>query len=93
MSLLNLNAAPTDPIERVVWLAGVHKQVEKELDQQYEDAYFEARLQRRLEAAVTAGPHARKRVLAFTRRANERRGRTVRWNDKADPTSTAYQRA
>jgi hypothetical protein len=39
---------------------------------------------------VSAGPYARKRVLAMTRRENRRRGRSVRWGDGADPTSTAY---
>lgn len=90
--VLNLDTAPTDPIERLLWLSGVKEQAAKELDEAFGSAYFEARLQQRLEAAVTAGPYARKRVLAYTRRENERRGRTVRWNDKQDPTSTAYYR-
>jgi ribosomal protein L15E len=89
--LLRLDDAPSDPIERVVWLSGVKEQVNKELDAAFEDAYFEARMQQRLDAAITAGPHAKKRVLAYTRRANEKRGRTVRWGDGADPTSTAYE--
>lgn len=90
--LLNLDEAPKDPIERLIWLAGVQEQVKRELDAEFEDAYFDARLQGRFDLAVTAGPYARKRALAFTRAANERRGRTVRWNDGADPTSTAYGR-
>jgi ribosomal protein L15E len=89
--LLRLDDAPSDPIERVIWLSGVKEQVNKELDAAFEDAYFEARMQQRLDAAITAGPHAKKRVLAYTRRANEKRGRTVRWGDGADPTSTAYE--
>ena len=88
--ILNLDEAPKDPVERVMWLSGVNEQVRKELDDAFAEAYFEARLQRRLDAVIAAGPHARKRVLAFTRHENQRRGRTVRWGDKADPTSTAY---
>lgn len=90
MSLLNLDDAPKDPIERVMYLSGVKEQAAKELDEAFAVAYFEARLQRRLDTAITAGPYARKRVLAYTRQENQRRGRTVRWGDKADPTSTAY---
>lgn len=89
--ILNLDGAPKDPIERVLWLSGVNEQVRKELDEAFAEAYFEARLQRRLDAAIAAGPHARKRVLAYTRHENQKRGRTVRWNDGADPTSTAYK--
>jgi hypothetical protein len=89
-SLLNLDQAPKDPIERVMWLSGVMAQAQTELDEAFSEAYFEARLQRRLDAAITAGPHARKSVLAFTRKANERRGRAVRWGDGLDATSTAY---
>jgi len=91
-SLLNFDDAPKDPIERLVWLSGVHLQVARELDTAYAEAYFEARLQGRFDAAVAAGPYARKRALAYTRHENERRGRLIRWNDKADPTSTAYYR-
>lgn len=90
MSLLNLDSAPSDPIERIMWLSGVKEQAAAELAEAFADAYFTARLQRRLEAAVKAGPYARKRVLALTRRENQRRGRTIRWGDGADPTSTAY---
>lgn len=90
MSLLNLTDAPDDPIARLMWLTGVKEQVANELDREFEDAYFNARLQGRLEGAIKAGPYARKRVLHYTRRANQKRGRTVRWGDGADPTSTAY---
>jgi hypothetical protein len=90
MALLNLDAAPDDPIERIMWLSGVLNRAETELDEQLAKAYYEARLQRRLEPAISAGPYNRKKVLALTRRENERRGRSVRWNDGADPTSTAY---
>jgi len=88
--LLNLADAPTDPIERLMWLSGVKEQAAKELDDAFAIAYFEARLQRRLDSAIAAGPYARKRVLRYTRQENQKRGRTVRWQDGADPTSTAY---
>jgi hypothetical protein len=89
--LLNLEQMPTDPIERVMWLSGVKEQVTRELDDQFSEAYFQARLEHRLETAIKAGPFAKKRVLAYTRRENQRRGRTVRWGDGQDPTSTAYR--
>ena len=88
--MLNMDDAPSDPIERLMWLTGAKAQVAKELEQEFREAYFNARIQGRLDAAVSAGPYARKRVLAFTRAENEKRGRTVRWGDRADPTSTAY---
>ena len=88
--ILNLSAAPRDVIERIIWLDGVQEAVDLELADAYEEAYFEARLQRRLDVAVEVGRASRKRALAWTRRRNERTGRTVRWNDGADPTSTAY---
>lgn len=90
MSILNLDAAPSDPIERVMWLSGVKEQALAELDLAFGAAYFDARIQQRLDTAVHAGPHSKKRVLAYTRAENERRGRSVRWGDGADPTSTAY---
>lgn len=91
MSLLNLAEAPLDPIERLLWLSGVKEQAHCELEQALSEAYYNARLQQRLDAAITAGPYARKRVLRLTRQENQRRGRTVRWGDGADPTSTAYK--
>lgn len=90
MSILRLDDAPTDPIQRLWWLSGVREQVAKELDEEFARTYFNARLQGNLEAAIKAGPFARKRVLAFTRAENQRQGRVVRWGDQADPTSTAY---
>lgn len=89
--ILNLSDMPHDPIERIMWLSGVQEQVEKELDAAFGAAYYTARLQRRLDTAVSAGPHARKKVLAYTRRENQKRGRSVRWGDGADPTSTAFK--
>jgi hypothetical protein len=88
--ILDLSAAPADPVERVMWLSGVKAQVTRELDAAFASAYFHARLQGRLEPAVTAGPYSRKRVLAYTRHENRRTGTTVRWGDGLDPTSTAY---
>lgn len=88
--LLNLDDMPTDPIERIMWLTGVKEQSAAELDAQFAEAYFEARLQHRLDTAIAAGPYARKRVLAYTRHENQKRGRSIRWGDGADPTSTAY---
>ena len=91
MSILNLNAAPKDAIERIIWLDGVQEQVRRELEAEYQKAYFEARVTRRFDAAVRAGKASKKRALAWTRRQNEATGRTVRWGDGQDPSSTAYE--
>lgn len=89
-NILDLSAAPLDAIERIIWLDGVLEQVSSELDDAYAQAYFEARITHRFDAALRVGRTSKKRALAFTRRYNERTGRTVRWGDRADPTSTAY---
>jgi predicted alternative tryptophan synthase beta-subunit len=85
--ILNLADAPTDPIRRIVWLSGVVEAVTAELDNEFAATYYEARLEGALPAAVAAGPHAMKRVLRYTRQENDRRGRSVRWNDGLDPAS------
>lgn len=90
MDILRLDDAPKDSIKRLMYLSGVMAQVREELDLALAEAYYEARLQRRLDTALSLGYHSRKRVLAYTRAENERRGRTMRWQDGADPTSTAY---
>jgi hypothetical protein len=79
--LLDLSSAPSDPIERLMWLSGVKEQVAKEMDAQWSEAYFRARFTGRLDAAVRLGLHGRKRIMAYTRAANEAKGRTVRWGD------------
>jgi hypothetical protein len=90
--LLRLDDAPKDPIERLMYLSGVKEQVALELEEALAEAYFQARLQHRFEAALAAGPYALKRALALTRHENQRRGRTVRWGDGLDATSSAYGR-
>lgn len=79
--ILNLRGAPTDPIERLVWLGGVNDAVKKELDDQFQEAYFWARFSGRLDAALALGLHSRKRVMAYTRAENESRARMIRWGD------------
>lgn len=90
MHLLDLSTAPTDPVERIFWLDGVMDKVEAELNEQYGEAYFQARLEGRFEAALRVGKTSRTRALKMTRRVNEQSGRSIRWADGADPTSTAY---
>lgn len=73
---------PGDPIRALLYLSGVHDAVARELDQQWRRAYFEARLTGRIDQALALHLHARKRVLAYTRAENERRGRVIRsWGD------------
>lgn len=79
--ILNLRGAPTDPIERLVWLGGVMEQVRSELDDAFADAYFWARFTGRLQNALDLRLHSRKRVMAYTRAVNNARGRQIRWND------------
>lgn len=88
--VLDLSTAPSDPIERIIWLDGVHDAVREELEMEYQDAYFRARITRRFDDALRVGRMSRKRALALTRRQNEQTGRTIRWNDGVDPTSSAY---
>lgn len=90
--LLNLSDAPKDPIERLMYLSGVKERVNEELEVELSEAYFQARLQHRFEAALAAGPYALKRALRLTRHANQKRGRSIRWGDGLDATSTAYRR-
>lgn len=78
--ILNLEDAPDDPIERLIWLGGVAEQVRRELDPQFQQAYFWARFTGRFSEALSLGLHSRKRVMAWTRAENEQRGRMVRWN-------------
>ncbi len=80
-TLLNLDDAPTDPIERLIWLGGVDEQVKAEMDDQWQEAYFWARFSGRLDAALALGLHSRKRVMAYTRAENEARARMIRWGD------------
>jgi hypothetical protein len=80
--LLDLRAAPTDAIERLLWLDGVLDKVHEEMEPEWQDAYFEARLQGRLDQAEALALHSHKRVMAYTRAGNERRGRLIRWGDK-----------
>jgi hypothetical protein len=91
VAMLDLSGAPNDPVEAIIWLDGVMERARHELDLAYEQVYFDARLQGRLDEAVSVGRASRKRALAWTRRRNERLGRTVRWGDQADPSSGAYR--
>lgn len=79
--ILDLSSAPTDPIERLIWLGGVMDQVRSELDDAFGEAYFWARFTGRMDSALALGLHSRKRVMAFTRRMNNARGRQIRWGD------------
>lgn len=88
--ILRLDNKPSDPIEAIIWLDGVLEAVTRELDDAYAESYFTARLQRRFPEAVAAGRLSKKRALALTRKRNERLGRSVRWSDGLDPTSSAY---
>jgi hypothetical protein len=78
---IDFSEAPKDPIERLVWLSGARRSFEDQIEPYWQSAYFEARLTQRLDNALHLRFHSRKRVMAWTRAENERRGRIVRWND------------
>jgi hypothetical protein len=88
--VLDLSKAPDDPLEAIAWLDGVIEKARAELDDAYAAAYFKARLEGRFLDALRIGRLSRKRALALVRRHNERTGRSVRWNDGLDPSSTRY---
>lgn len=81
---------PEDPVERIFWLDGVEAHVQSQLEVAYADAYAAARLEGRFESALRVGKMGRTKALRLTRKWNESRGRSVRWADGFDPTSTAY---
>lgn len=82
MQIIDLSQAPTDPIQRIVWLGGVQAAVKKEVDTAFQEAYFDARIKGMLGEAISLAIHSRKRIMAWTRHANEARGRVIRhWND------------
>lgn len=82
MSLLNLDDAPEDPVERLLWLSGVDEALRKEVNAAWQEAYYESRLQGRFQTALDLELHSKKRALAWTRHENEARGRSVaRWRD------------
>jgi hypothetical protein len=79
--IVDFSDAPTDAIERLLWLSGAKEAFDKELTAAFQKAYFEARQTGRLDAALNLRIHSHKRVMAFTRAENERTGRQWRWND------------
>lgn len=91
MTLLDLSAAPEDALERLLWLSGVMEQAKNELDKAFAESYYEARLSGRFDAAVGLGLHGKYTALRFSRRENLSRGRSIRWGDGIDPTSTNYR--
>lgn len=91
MPLLDLREAPDDALERILWLSGVMEEAKIELDKAYSEAYYEARLTGRFDDALALGVHPKSTALRYTRRENNARGRSVRWADGRDPTSTKHQ--
>jgi hypothetical protein len=79
--MVDFSDAPDTPIERLMWLSGVKEAVDNELEAQWRQAYFTARQQGLLDTALNLRYHSNKRVMAYTRAENERRGRMWRWGD------------
>lgn len=78
---IDFSKAPHDPIKRLVWLSGAREAFDAQVEAMWRNAYFEARLTGRFQAALDLNLHSRKKALAFTRSANEGRGRSMRWGD------------
>jgi len=79
--IIDFSNAPHDPIERLVWLGGAKEAFDLQMEQMWRNTYFEARMTGRFQAALDLRLHSKKRALAFTRSANEGRGRSMRWGD------------
>lgn len=81
-SILNLDSAPENPVERILYLDGVMAAVRTELDAALQQAYYDARLQGMFAAALDLKLHPKKKALAWTRHQNEANGRSIwRWGD------------
>jgi len=78
---IDFSEAPHDPIERLLWLSGAREAFDAQVNAMWQSAYFEARLTGRFQAALDLRLHSKKKALAFTRSANEGRGRAMRWGD------------
>lgn len=78
---IDFTAAPADPIERLMWLSGAREAFEQQLQAEFQRSYFDARRTGRLDTALALGLHSRKRIMAYTRHENERRGRMLKWGD------------
>ena len=78
---IDFTSAPTDPIERLMWLSGAREAFEQQLQSEFQRCYFDCRRTGRLDAALGLGLHSRKRVMAYTRHENELRGRMIKWRD------------
>lgn len=79
--VIDFSNAPHDAIERLIWLSGAKAAFDAKVEAEWKAAYFDARLSGRFKSALDLGLHSRKRVLAFTRAENERRGRPLKWGD------------
>ena len=79
--ILNLDQAPDDNIERLLWLSGVARRVRAELDAEFQRVYFETRVEQRIDTAIDLRLHSEKKIIAWTRHENEARGRIVKWGD------------
>lgn len=78
---IDFSEAPHDPIERLVWLGGARQAFDMQVEEMWRTAYWDARLTGRFQAALDLNLHSRKKALAYTRAANEGRGRGMRWGD------------
>lgn len=78
---VDFTEAPTDPVERLLWLSGAREAFEGQLEAEFRKAYFDCRRTGRFDIALGLQLHSRKRILAYTRHENESRGRMLRWRD------------
>jgi hypothetical protein len=78
---VDFSGAPHDPIKRLLWLSGARESFDQQVEVMWRNAYYEARRAGLFQTALDLGLHSRKRAIAFTRTANEERGRGLRWGD------------
>lgn len=79
--IVDFSTAPTDPVERLMWLSGAREAFDAQLTAEFQRAYFDARRTGRFDIALSLGLHSKKRALAMTRHENESRGRMIKWRD------------
>jgi hypothetical protein len=74
-----LDGGPSDPVERVQWLARLHRKVNTAITKEFQVLYYEARRAGRLDDVIEVSPHSVTQIFRFTRAENEALGRGVRW--------------
>jgi len=78
------------PVSELAELAAERRRVLADIDARMVPHLVQARLERCFPEAVKASGLSATAALRLTREYNERAGRSIRWSDGLDPTSTAH---